>query len=245
MLTEDEFIRLYEPQQAQDGNLFSWDEIKDLPAERVWTVVEGENDWWFASAGFHRVDVLGYLTSATPWTDEDLLAAWAEPAARFDLLDLLVVPHVAADIPSAGPGAAPAPTRVLALVRLTTEGSVLLIARSRDGETTVCPLDASMSEDTTLGSVLSGGEHECGECGPLESFVDAAFGDIDVEVWRWLAGPYLDAAHNAYRNAWVSASEGCRPSARHALAVRSAKSIDTIVPADFVSYDDAGLHGDI
>lgn len=81
MLTEDEFAAKYDPQQKQpDLDLFDFEDVKDLPAERVWTIVEsgGWPDHWYALPGFHIVNKLGYVTSETPWTDDGETALWFE-----------------------------------------------------------------------------------------------------------------------------------------------------------------------
>lgn len=78
-LTEEEFETQYQPKQKPDGNYFEWVDVKDLPAERVWTVVEtGDpvNDSWYALPGFRIVNKIGYLVSDTPWTDDDIEALW-------------------------------------------------------------------------------------------------------------------------------------------------------------------------
>jgi hypothetical protein len=71
ILSEKEFQDRFVPQTHPDGNLFDWDQIKHLDYRNVWSIVENdENNNWYALPGFHIVNVLGYVTSALPWTDD-------------------------------------------------------------------------------------------------------------------------------------------------------------------------------
>lgn len=85
VLTEDEFFAEFDPQQKPDGDLFDHKDVKHLPYRNVWTIVEsGEaDDDWYASPGFHAVNVLGYVTSEKPWTD-DIIEAVFFDASDFE-----------------------------------------------------------------------------------------------------------------------------------------------------------------
>jgi hypothetical protein len=50
-----------------------------LDYRNVWTIIESGDDEdgnWYADPGFHRVNVLGYVTSDTPWTDDIAVAIY-------------------------------------------------------------------------------------------------------------------------------------------------------------------------
>lgn len=42
------------------------DHIRDTPADRIWTLVEGDNDTLYVLSGFHFVNRLGYFIAAHP-----------------------------------------------------------------------------------------------------------------------------------------------------------------------------------
>lgn len=47
------------------------EDVKDLPVNQVWTVVEGDNGKLYACPGFHLVNKLHYVVTEEPWTEED------------------------------------------------------------------------------------------------------------------------------------------------------------------------------
>ncbi len=67
-LTEEQFEERFAPYRAENGDLFDFRDVKDAPINTVWTVVEAGDDW-MAIPGFAVVNRLGYLRSATPWTE--------------------------------------------------------------------------------------------------------------------------------------------------------------------------------
>ncbi|MGH8863332.1 MAG: hypothetical protein ACREVZ_01580 [Burkholderiales bacterium] len=84
-ISEREFDISWGARAKSNGDLFSYDEVKSLPTELVWTVSEREepdedgfslDNSWIASPGFHVVNVLGYLITAKPWTDGTPDAIW-------------------------------------------------------------------------------------------------------------------------------------------------------------------------
>lgn len=58
-------------QRAATGDLFTHEDVKDLPLRRVWTIVEGDGGSQWALPGFHVVNRLGYISTEREWTNED------------------------------------------------------------------------------------------------------------------------------------------------------------------------------
>jgi hypothetical protein len=78
-LDEEEFRAQFNPQQKEDGDLFDFRDVQHLDYRNVWTIIESGDDEdgnWYADPGFHRVNVLGYVTSDTPWTDDIAVAIY-------------------------------------------------------------------------------------------------------------------------------------------------------------------------
>lgn len=67
----DKFTVLGNPNADWDQQ-FSFEEAKQYPENRVWTVVTGDSgkQLW-AVAGFHMVNKLHYAITEQPWTEED------------------------------------------------------------------------------------------------------------------------------------------------------------------------------
>jgi hypothetical protein len=61
---------------SETGDLFTFDEVKDTDKHRVWTVVEGEDDSWYALPGYHVVNKLGYVLTDKPWSTGLEEAVW-------------------------------------------------------------------------------------------------------------------------------------------------------------------------
>ena len=79
--TEDEFYKKYELITNHIDDNASWDGcafetygeeleyVKSMiDTNRVWTVVETDNNWWII-AGYHHVNRLNYLITTEPWGD--------------------------------------------------------------------------------------------------------------------------------------------------------------------------------
>jgi len=83
-LSETDFEITFHPFQKPDGNYFEFEDVRDIDAHLVWTVVETgdpDNESWYALPGFHIVNRLGYLVATVPWDDEadgDVEAVWFE-----------------------------------------------------------------------------------------------------------------------------------------------------------------------
>lgn len=68
-IPEDEFFGVWGAHKRQDENYFTFDDVKDKPVELVWSVIEGDESI-VAVPGFHVVNMLGYMMTTKPWTDE-------------------------------------------------------------------------------------------------------------------------------------------------------------------------------
>lgn len=83
LISEQSFWEDYCPIPApagtgDGGNLWDYEQAKDQPLERVWTVVDdgGETECYYAQPGFHIVNVIGYAVTEQPWTDVTKSAYW-------------------------------------------------------------------------------------------------------------------------------------------------------------------------
>jgi len=83
---EVEFEAEYETIDAPDGDtMWMYDDVVDqgIPVNRVWSVVEGENNSAVVCTGFHVVNMLGYIITDKPWDNEAENYIWWE-ANDFD-----------------------------------------------------------------------------------------------------------------------------------------------------------------
>jgi len=89
-LTEAEFEDRYVV-ITKDGEYFEYDDVKDEPANHVWTIVEGDEEHkchdgeyrshLYALPGFHHVNRIGYIKTEQPWESEAIEAIY------FNVLD--------------------------------------------------------------------------------------------------------------------------------------------------------------
>ena len=78
-ISETEFDNDYRPMLAPSGNsAWEYDELKGYPTERVWSLVDGDDGNGYAIAGYHVVNVFGYVVTEQPWQFEDAEALWFE-----------------------------------------------------------------------------------------------------------------------------------------------------------------------
>lgn len=73
LISESDFTDAWGAYTKNDGNLFSYEDVKDLSRNHIWSVMDcgGEKpDHWIAAPGFHIVNVLGYVITNKPWDDE-------------------------------------------------------------------------------------------------------------------------------------------------------------------------------
>ncbi len=76
-LDEDQFEARFESlPNPEDGNFFwAWDQLKenDVPDDRIWTVVEGDEDATLTLIpGVHYVNRVGYAVTQKPWPHENI-----------------------------------------------------------------------------------------------------------------------------------------------------------------------------
>ncbi len=78
-ILEADFEEQWGARVRADGNLLTFDDVKNEPPEHVWTVVESGDDEdgsWYAAPGFHVVNRLGYVLTERPWVDATLDAIY-------------------------------------------------------------------------------------------------------------------------------------------------------------------------
>lgn len=68
--TEEEFREHFKPLPSPSGDqgtdIWSWAEVKDQDPLHVWSIVEGDDYNWYALAGFHVVNMVGYSVTTVP-----------------------------------------------------------------------------------------------------------------------------------------------------------------------------------
>jgi hypothetical protein len=82
-MTYEEFIEKYKPvtnhlfkDRSLDNKMFeTFGEeldyiLKNIFKNIVWTVIEGEDDNWYISTGYHIVNRLGYIITEIPYESE-------------------------------------------------------------------------------------------------------------------------------------------------------------------------------
>jgi len=72
LIAEDEFLEEWGVYVQEDGNIFSFDDVRGRPLNQVWSVTDSGGDrpdHWIASPGFHVVNVLGYVMTRKSWDE--------------------------------------------------------------------------------------------------------------------------------------------------------------------------------
>jgi len=81
-ITEDQFYEKFNPIENHidtnasfDGCMFETydeelDHVKAQPNNKVWTIVEGDDDTMFYLSGYHVVNRIGYLITEEEWEEE-------------------------------------------------------------------------------------------------------------------------------------------------------------------------------
>lgn len=84
-IPEQDFMEFWRAHAKPSGDLYFYDEVISLPAEYVWTIMEGEDlddegfnrdGNWYASPGICSVNALGYVLTEKPWVDGTHDAVW-------------------------------------------------------------------------------------------------------------------------------------------------------------------------
>lgn len=78
MISERDFELEYDPLESPSGsNIWDHAEVVSLPITQVWSIVEGDDDDnFYALAGFHIVNVVGYAVTKKHWQTGDEQAEW-------------------------------------------------------------------------------------------------------------------------------------------------------------------------
>jgi hypothetical protein len=63
--------------QPESGYYDSLDAAGNPPANRIWSIIESENEVLFAAAGAHVINVIGYIVTAYPWKHERQTYLWS------------------------------------------------------------------------------------------------------------------------------------------------------------------------
>ena len=83
-ISEDDFMRDWDPQVRPNGELFFYEDVVALPPERVWTVYEDggidesgyTDNNWYAMPGIVPSFALGYLVTGKAWDSRTPHAVW-------------------------------------------------------------------------------------------------------------------------------------------------------------------------
>ena len=90
VLSEQEFSDRYRPvpNPNSDPNnpdyRHEFEDVKDLDPNKVWSVVEGDDEGGYALAGFHVVNRLFYLVTEVSWETGLEEGIWWEPMKHED-----------------------------------------------------------------------------------------------------------------------------------------------------------------
>ena len=79
VISENDFVEIWGAKTKPDGDFYEFEDLKDVPINQVWTIVEGDDDGWYAEPGFHIVNKLGYVVSDKPWVHGTESAVWFAP----------------------------------------------------------------------------------------------------------------------------------------------------------------------
>ncbi len=63
--------------QPESGYYDSLDAAGNPPANRVWSIVESDDEVLYAAAGAHVINVIGYIVTAYPWKHERQTYLWS------------------------------------------------------------------------------------------------------------------------------------------------------------------------
>lgn len=86
LISEDDFHNIWQPQLKSSGDLLDYADVKDLPLNSVWTIIDDGEDGnsWYASPGFRIVNKLGYVTTIKHWDDDTTDAVYYEHEGNDD-----------------------------------------------------------------------------------------------------------------------------------------------------------------
>ncbi|OGU24359.1 MAG: hypothetical protein A2580_09195 [Hydrogenophilales bacterium RIFOXYD1_FULL_62_11] len=75
-ISEDDFRDQWGARAQDSGDLFEHSQVVNLPLNTVWTVVECDDNNWYALPGFKIVNKLGYVVTDKAWEDDTVQAIW-------------------------------------------------------------------------------------------------------------------------------------------------------------------------
>lgn len=87
LIGQDEFVVAFSPFEASangDNMVQTYQDAQNLAKKHgcndshIWAIVEGDDDSLYASAGFHVVNVLGFVVTEKPWVTGLEEAVWYE-----------------------------------------------------------------------------------------------------------------------------------------------------------------------
>lgn len=79
IISEGDFVDVWGAVAQESGDLFFYEQIKDQDCHKVWTITETgswEDGSWYAQAGFHVVNAMGYVLTEKPWVTGLEQAIW-------------------------------------------------------------------------------------------------------------------------------------------------------------------------
>jgi hypothetical protein len=74
LISEQEFSEDWGAHAQRSGDFFTYEQTVKFPMHRVWTVVAGEDDSWYALPGYHGVNKLGYVITDRHWSNAEAAA---------------------------------------------------------------------------------------------------------------------------------------------------------------------------
>jgi hypothetical protein len=100
LIPEELFEEEFSPRKSpvEDGDYYEFDQVKDLPENTVWTIIDdgGATDCLYASPGFHVVNKIGYIVTQKPWDADTLDALWCDVPGPHEPLRTLTLAQLTA-----------------------------------------------------------------------------------------------------------------------------------------------------
>tara|TARA_R110002051_G_scaffold314950_5_gene392680 strand:+ start:11075 stop:11599 length:525 start_codon:yes stop_codon:yes gene_type:complete len=80
--SEEDFEDAYDVVEAPDGStVWELDDVisHDIDENRIWTLMDGDDDKVIATSGFYRVDTIGYVVTSKPRENINEDYVWSQP----------------------------------------------------------------------------------------------------------------------------------------------------------------------
>lgn len=87
-LNEEAFERTYHPiDSPEKTQTWEYEQVRaaNIPTNRVWSLVDGDEGGAYAIPGYHVVNVFGYCVTEVPWEHELITGEWYPPEMDEDL----------------------------------------------------------------------------------------------------------------------------------------------------------------